>query len=137
MKMKNYEKYLDGILLITWSPSYIGNTSLTVILLFALICGVTGIRGWLASWKPLPMLQLHSRRFYIFHCRCVFWGSRRWRMFKIFKSLKAEIKKLLWQSTKSGCFKFHNGTNSSTQFWREKSSLLTVFGTIIDYMHIK
>lgn len=31
MKMKNYEKYLDGILLITWSLSYIGNTSLTVI----------------------------------------------------------------------------------------------------------
>lgn len=74
MKMKNYEKYLDGILLITWSPSYIGNTSLTVILLFVLICGVTGVRGWLASQKSLPVLQLHSTRFYISHCWCSFEG---------------------------------------------------------------
>lgn len=39
----NYEKYLGGILLITWSPAYIGNASLTAIHLFVLICGITGV----------------------------------------------------------------------------------------------
>ena len=52
MKMKNYEKYLDGILLITWSPSYIGSASLTVTHLFVLICGVTGVAGGLVSSCP-------------------------------------------------------------------------------------
>lgn len=50
--MKNYEKHLDGILLITWSPSYIGSTSLPVTHSFVLICGVVGVRGWLVSSRP-------------------------------------------------------------------------------------
>lgn len=62
--MKNYEKYLDGILLITWSPSYIGNTSLPVIHLFVLICGVTGVQGWLVS--SCPSLRYSSIQGFVF-----------------------------------------------------------------------
>lgn len=62
--MKNYEKYIDGILLITWSPSYIGNTSLTVTHLFVLICGVAGVRGWLVS--SCPSLHYSSIQGFVF-----------------------------------------------------------------------
>lgn len=96
MKMKNYEKYLDGILLIPWSPSYIGNASLTVIAyLSSFVVLLVFEVGWSPS-SPLPVLQLHSRRFCIFHCWCFFWGSS--GCLKYFTSLKAEIKNMLWQS---------------------------------------
>ena len=64
MKMKNYEKYLAGILLITWSPSYVGNTSLTVAYLFVLICGVPVLE---VGWSPTsPSLCYSSIRDFLF-----------------------------------------------------------------------
>lgn len=88
MKMKNYEKYLDGILLITWSPSYIGNTSLPVIHLFVLICGVTGVE---VGWSPVILaLQLHSR-FCIFITGVSFEGAGARRISISFLTFKDRI----------------------------------------------
>lgn len=65
MKMKNYEKYLAGILLITWSPSYIGNTSVTVIHLFVLSSVVLLV--FEVGWSPSrPSLHYSSIQGFVF-----------------------------------------------------------------------
>lgn len=102
MKMKNYEKYLDGILLITWSPPSIGNTSLTVILLFVIICGVPGVWGWLVpGWGLLvpPYVTAPFKKVLCFFIAGIsFEGVGGGRFLKYFKSLRAEIENMLWQS---------------------------------------
>lgn len=94
--MKNYEKYLDGILLITWSPPSIGNTSLTVIHLFVTICGVNWClrlvgRLVVPSYVTAPFKKVLC----FFIAGVYFEGVGGGRFLKYFKSLRAEIENML------------------------------------------
>lgn len=89
--MKNYEKYLDGILLITWSPPYIGNTSLTVM---PLICSHLWC-SWFSRLIGLPVappcVTAPFKKVLYFSLLVSLQGVAGRGYLTCFKSLKAEM----------------------------------------------